>query len=126
MESKLAVRVLAALAQETRLAIFRALIEAGPDGLSAGRIAEIVDCAPATLSFHLKELAHASLLDSRQDGRFVIYSVQFETMGRLMDYLTENCCGGDVSACAVQFCAPAPPKSTRRKHETPSRARRRR
>ncbi|MGH8773047.1 MAG: ArsR/SmtB family transcription factor, partial [Burkholderiales bacterium] len=75
MESKLAVRVLAALAQETRLAIFRALIEAGPDGLSAGRIAEIVDCAPATLSFHLKELAHAALLDSRQEGRFIIYSV---------------------------------------------------
>jgi ArsR family transcriptional regulator len=127
MESKAAVRALGALAQETRLAIFRALIEAGPEGLSAGRIAEIVSCAPATLSFHLKELAHAALLDSRQEGRFVIYSVQFETMGRLMDYLTDNCCGGDLAKCSAQFCAPPPPssKSTRRKHETLSRARRR-
>jgi len=127
MESKTAVQALAALAQETRLAIFRALIEAGPEGLSAGRIAEIVACAPATLSFHLKELAHAALLDSRQEGRFVIYSVRFATMRRLMDYLTDNCCGGDLSQCTEQFCAPPPkPRTRRSKHETLSRSRRRR
>jgi DNA-binding transcriptional ArsR family regulator len=123
MESKFAVRALAALAQETRLGIFRALVEAGPDGLFAGRIAEIVGCPAATLSFHLKELAHATLLDSRQEGRFVIYSVQFDTMRSLMEYLTENCCGGDVAACAAEFCSPAP-KSNRRRHETLSRTRR--
>ncbi|MGH8726880.1 MAG: ArsR/SmtB family transcription factor [Burkholderiales bacterium] len=127
MESKFAVRALAALAQQTRLAIFRALIEAGPQGLSAGHIAEIVACPPATLSFHLKELTHAGLLDSRSESRFVIYSVQFDTMSALMDYLTENCCGGDLAQCSAQFCVPEPPKSksTRRKHEALSRARRR-
>ncbi len=126
MESKFAVRALAALAQETRLAIFRALIEAGPEGLPAGRIAEMVGCPPATLSFHLKELSHAVLLESRQDGRFVIYSVQFDTMGRLMEYLTDNCCGGDLAKCSVKFCPPlAKPKSDRRSHETLSRTRRR-
>lgn len=126
MESKTAVRALAALAQETRLGIFRALIEAGPAGLPAGRVAEIVACPPATLSFHLKELAHAALVDSRQEGRFVIYSVRFQTMRRLMDYLTDNCCGGDLAQCAAEFCAPSSkPRSNRSKHETLSRTRRR-
>jgi ArsR family transcriptional regulator len=125
MELKGAVRILTALAQETRLGVFRALIEAGPEGLSAGRIADLVACPAPTLSFHLKELAHASLIDSRQEGRCVIYSVQFETMANLMDYLTENCCGGDVAACAAEFCSPSS-KPSRRKHETLSRPRRRR
>jgi ArsR family transcriptional regulator len=125
MESTAVVRALTALAQETRLAVFRALVEAGPQGLAAGRIAEMVGCPAATLSFHLKELSYAALLDSRQEGRYVIYSVKFQTMRELMEYLTENCCGGDVAACAAEFCPPAP-KSARRKHETLSRARRRR
>lgn len=127
MESKIAMRALAALAQETRLAIFRGLIEAGPEGLSAGRIGELVECAPATLSFHLKELAHAALLDSRSEGRFVIYFVQFDTMMKLMDYLTENCCDGDPSACAARLSPPSKPlrQPSRRKHEALSRARRR-
>ena len=125
MELRIAIRALTALAQETRLTVFRALVEAGREGLSAGRIAEIVGCPAATLSFHLKELAHAALLDSRQEGRYVIYSVRFATMRELMEYLTENCCGGNVAACAAEFCSPLP-KSNRRKHETLSLPRRRR
>jgi ArsR family transcriptional regulator len=94
METKAAVKALAALAQESRLAIFRALIQAGTDGLSAGRIAEATGIAPSSLSFHLKELTHANLADSRQEGRFIIYSARYATMEELVGYLTENCCGG--------------------------------
>lgn len=94
MESKDAVTALSALAQATRLNIFRTLVEAGPAGLSAGRLAEIAGIPPSSLSFHLKELSHAGLADSRQEGRFVKYSARFETMNRLLAYLTENCCGG--------------------------------
>lgn len=105
MESKDAVIALSALAQATRLSIFRTLVEAGPDGLSAGRLAEIAGIPPSSLSFHLKELSHAGLAESRQEGRFVMYSARFETMNRLLAYLTENCCAGtpcaatDTPAC---------------------------
>lgn len=94
METKTAVKALAALAQESRLAIFRALIQAGTDGLSAGRIADATGIAPSSLSFHLKELTHANLADSRQQGRFIIYSARYATMDELVGYLTENCCAG--------------------------------
>ena len=93
-----AVAALAALAQETRLAIHRLLVEAGPEGLPAGRIGEKLDLPPATLSFHLAQLARTGLVRGRQDGRFVIYSADFESMNALVGYLTENCCGG--RACA--------------------------
>ena len=89
-----AVDALAALAQETRLSVYRLLVEAGPDGLAAGRIGEELDLAPATLSFHLAHLARAGLLKSRQEGRFVIYSADFRNMNQLIAYLTENCCKG--------------------------------
>ncbi|MHB1352400.1 MAG: ArsR/SmtB family transcription factor [Thiobacillus sp.] len=108
MESGDAVIALSALAQATRLNIFRTLVEAGPDGLNAGRLAEIIGIPPSSLSFHLKELSHAGLADSRQEGRFVTYSARFETMNRLIAYLTENCCGGtpcgaaDVPACGCE------------------------
>jgi ArsR family transcriptional regulator len=94
MEIKDAVSRLAALAQESRLRIFKALVEQGPTGLPAGKIAEQLGLAPATLSFHLKELSHANLLHSVQDGRFVIYRVNFEAMQDLLTYLTDNCCAG--------------------------------
>ena len=94
MESKTAITALAALAQDTRLAIFRLLVKAGPEGLPAGKIAETLSIPPSSLSFHLKELSHATLISSRQDGRFVIYSANFHTMKGVLDYLTENCCGG--------------------------------
>ena len=95
-----AVDALAALAQQTRLSVYRLLVEAGPEGLSAGRIGEELDLPPATLSFHLAHLARTGLVRSRQDGRFVIYSADFQNMNQLVGYLTENCCGG-------RSCAPS-------------------
>src|SRR5258708_6670323 len=98
MESKTAVAGLAALAQDARLAIFRLLVQKGPGGLCVGDIAAKFDMAPATLSFHLKELAHAGLLVARQEGRFIYYAPDFEEMNALVSYLTENCCGGHTFA----------------------------
>ncbi len=98
MEMNRAVDALAALAQETRLKVYRLLVEAGPEGLAAGRVGEALDLPPATLSFHLAQLARAGLAKSRQEGRFVIYSADYENMNALVGYLTENCCGG--KSCA--------------------------
>ncbi|MBI5937382.1 MAG: helix-turn-helix transcriptional regulator [Betaproteobacteria bacterium] len=95
MEFKQTVQRLAALAQENRLTVFRLLVQAGPDGLAAGRIAEALGLAPATLSFHLKELTHAGLVQARQEGRFIFYSADFAAMNDLIATLTENCCGGE-------------------------------
>src|SRR4249920_1983709 len=94
METKEAAKALAALAQETRLSIFRLLVQAGPEGVAAGRIGESLEVANATLSFHLKELSHAGLVSSRQEGRFIYYSTDFERMAGLMTFLTQNCCQG--------------------------------
>ncbi|MDB5936748.1 MAG: ArsR family transcriptional regulator [Massilia sp.] len=94
METKDVVAALAALAQESRLSAFRLLVQTGPQGLAANKIAEHLGMAPSSLSFHLKELAHAGLVASRQDGRFVIYSANFDTMNGLLAFLTDNCCGG--------------------------------
>jgi DNA-binding transcriptional ArsR family regulator len=100
METIQALHALSALAQETRLGIFRLLIQVGAEGMAAGRIGEKLDLAPATLSFHLAGLTRAGLAKSRQDGRFVIYSADFQNMNRLVAFLTENCCGG--SSCAPE------------------------
>ena len=94
MENKSAVTALAALAQDSRLAVFRLLVQTGPEGLPAGKIAESLGVPPSSLSFHLKELSHAGLVTSRQESRFVIYSANFQAMNELIAYLTENCCGG--------------------------------
>jgi ArsR family transcriptional regulator, arsenate/arsenite/antimonite-responsive transcriptional repressor len=94
MEMKAAITALAALAHDSRLAVFRLLVEAGPDGLPAGRIGERLGIPPSSLSFHLKELSHAGLLSSRQQGRFVIYAADFTAMNALVGFLTENCCAG--------------------------------
>jgi ArsR family transcriptional regulator, arsenate/arsenite/antimonite-responsive transcriptional repressor len=91
---KVALAALAGLAQGTRLAIFRLLVETGPEGLAAGAIAERLELANATLSFHLKELTHAGLVLPHQAGRFIYYSANYETMNGLVAYLTENCCRG--------------------------------
>lgn len=99
MDNKQAVSSLAALAQESRLAVFRALIQAGPDGMAATKIAELVGTAPSSLSFHLKEMSHAGLISSRQDGRFVIYSANYTAMNELIAFLTDNCCSG--APCVV-------------------------
>ena len=105
MKTPQAVKALAALAQDTRLAIYRMLVQQGPEGLSAGTIAERLDLPGATLSFHLKELAHAGMVESRQDGRFVFYSANYEQMNGLLGYLTENCCQGEGCGTA---CVPTP------------------
>jgi len=97
----MAIRALAALAQETRLAIFRLLVQAGPSGMAAGEIAEELKIAPATLSFHLKEMSHADLVTARQQGRFIFYSANFEQTAALVSYLTKNCCTRDGTACVA-------------------------
>ena len=110
MKLQMAVTRLAALAQDSRLAIFRLLVQQGADGLCAGDIAERLGLAPATLSFHLKELSHAGLLQSRQDGRFNYYAPDFEAMNALVSYLMENCCGG-------RTCGPVCTPSSSRKEK---------
>ena len=93
------VKALAAVAQPTRLAVYRLLVARGPEGMAAGQVAEKLKVSPATLSFHLRTLSHAGLLDSRQDGRFVYYAANFAVMNGMVDYLTENCCGGNADQC---------------------------
>ena len=95
------VTALSALAQSTRLAIFRLLVERGPEGMAAGQVAEKLKVSPATLSFHFRTLSHAGLIESRQEGRFIYYAANFTAMNGMLAYLTENCCGGDQAACAA-------------------------
>ena len=106
MESKVIIQALAALAQESRLALFRLLVQTGPSGLSAGEIGAELGIAPATLSFHLKELARAGLIAARQDGRYIYYAANFEQMALLVGFLTENCCARDGISCAPANCQP--------------------
>lgn len=94
MESEEVVIALTALAQASRLSVFRLLVQAGDEGMSAGRIAETLGIPPSSLSFHLKELHHAGLVKPRQEGRFVIYSAHYQRMNAVLGYLTDNCCGG--------------------------------
>ena len=100
MKIGLAVEALAALAQESRLSIFRLLVQAGKEGVAAGVLGERLGVPPATLSFHLKTLTHARLIKSRSEGRFVIYSANYAEMDKLIAYLTEHCCAGDATQCA--------------------------
>ncbi|HKT95061.1 MAG TPA: metalloregulator ArsR/SmtB family transcription factor [Paraburkholderia sp.] len=101
MDSNLAVRALGALAHDSRLAIFRALVVAGENGMAAGEIAQQLGLAPSSLSFHLKDLSHADLVRSRQEGRFVIYTASFDAMTELVGFLTENCCAGATCAASA-------------------------
>ncbi|MFM0245117.1 ArsR/SmtB family transcription factor [Paraburkholderia sediminicola] len=100
MDSNLVLRALGALAHESRLAIFRLLVVAGPDGMAAGEIAQQLGLSPSSLSFHLKDLSHAELVTPRQDGRFIIYSANFDAMTGLIAFLTENCCAGTPCAAS--------------------------
>ena len=100
MESNDAVAALAALAQRSRLALFRLLVERGPEGEYPGALAETLALAPATLSFHLKSLAHAGLVEAEPAGRNIRYRANFAAMQDLLAYLTRNCCGGDAARCA--------------------------
>ena len=94
-----AIAAFAALAQETRLAAFRALVEAGPDGLAAGALAEACGAAGPVMSFHLKELSRAGLVRSRKDGRSVIYAAAYDGVRELIDFLMKDCCRGDPRCC---------------------------
>ncbi|HRK04706.1 MAG TPA: metalloregulator ArsR/SmtB family transcription factor [Chlorobiota bacterium] len=94
MESKAVVTALTALAHETRLSVFRLLVQAGQEGLAVGTICESIGIPPASLSFHLKELSIAGLVNVRRSGRYLYYSAEYETMNALISYLTENCCAG--------------------------------
>jgi ArsR family transcriptional regulator len=119
MEKIGAVAALAALAQDNRLDVFRLLVEAGPDGLPAGEIANALGLAPNTLTFHFDRLRSAGLVTVRRDGRSMIYAARFETMNALLSYLTDNCCGGAPEKCvAPRRCEPA--KVRNRKKETVS------
>lgn len=99
MDDRSAVAALLALAQETRLSVFRLLVGAGPSGLPAGSIAERLDVPPSTLSFHLKELERSGLVRSWRRARQIFYAAEFETMRRLLAFLTEECCGGHPEIC---------------------------
>lgn len=106
MEKQDVLAALAALAQETRLDLFRLLVRSGPEGLSAGAIADALGVPSATLSFHLKELKNAGVVGCRREGRSLIYSPDFAAMNALLAFLTENCCAG------AGTCAPAAPRSS--------------
>lgn len=112
MESKHAVTALAALAQESRLAAFRLLVVAGPEGMPAGEISEELAIPPATLSFHLKELVHAGLIESRRESRSIRYSLCVAAVRELFEFLMEDCCQGRPELCGVlaeQACCETPP-----------------
>ena len=103
-----AVQLLAALAQDSRLEVFRLLVQTGAGGLPAGEVAERLGIHASTLSFHMKTLNHAGLVESRHDGRFIYYSANYDAIGALVDYLSDNCCAGEV-------CTPANLRGRRRK-----------
>lgn len=113
MDSETAIQALSALAQGSRLAVFRALVRAGPEGLAAGAVARQLDLTPSTLSTHLGLLLQAGLIASRRESRSIIYSARFDRMAALMAFLAEDCCGGALEVCAplaeTAVCAPRPP-----------------
>jgi ArsR family transcriptional regulator len=120
MEKSDAVAALAALAQDNRLDVFRLLVQAGPDGISAGQVAAQLDLAPNTLTFHFDRLRAAGLASVRREGRSMIYAARYEAMNGLLAYLTENCCRGAPGACkpepgASESCISPQPARKRRK-----------
>lgn len=124
MESTDAISALSALAQETRLAVFRLLVQAGPNGLAAGVIADRLGIAAPTLSFHLSHLSHAGLISCRRMSRSLIYAADYGAMNALVSFLTENCCGGALSCAPV--CNPNPAIENEVQHEALAHTRRRR
>jgi ArsR family transcriptional regulator len=101
MEKTDAIIALAALAQESRLDIFRLLVQTGEEGLPPGQISDRLGLPAATLSFHLNQLRHAGLVTFRREGRSLIYMAEYQAMNALLGYLTENCCQGDPGACVA-------------------------
>jgi len=114
MKTTDAVAALAALAQDSRLDVFRLLVQAGPEGMPAGGVADALGLAPNTLTFHFDRLRHAGLVTVRREGRSMIYAARFETMNALLAFLTENCCCGAPEKCApAAACKPARAKRTK-------------
>ncbi len=107
MKADRAVAALGAIAHDHRLAIFRMLVERGPDGLPAGLIADRLDVPPSSLTFHLQQLLHAGLVTQRRLGRQLIYAADYAAMNGLVAYLTENCCGREAAAACAPACKPA-------------------
>src|SRR5271168_680674 len=122
MEKRDAIAALGALAQETRLDLFRLLVTVGPEGLPAGVIADRLGVLPASLSFHLQQLVHAGLITQRRLGRQLIYSAEYGAMNELMAYLTENCCGRGTAICPP-VCNPADTFAKGGSDEAPARTR---
>lgn len=114
MKAEKVVQALGALAQESRLAMFRLLVKRGPDGYAPGELQDKLAIAAPTLSFHLKELQRAGLLAMRRDGRFLYYSADFAAMNELLGYLTENCCSLSGTACDAN-CVPVKTAVKKRK-----------
>jgi ArsR family transcriptional regulator len=116
MEQTEVIAALAALAQDTRLEVYRLLVQAGPEGLPAGRIGERLRLPSPTLSFHLAQLKHAELITARRASRSIIYAANYPAMNGLLAYLTENCCQGGAADCSLPSCAPvAEPESSKRR-----------
>ena len=119
MEKTAAVAALAALAQENRLDVFRLLVQAGPDGIPAGQVAEALGLPANTLTFHFDRLRQAALVTVRREGRSMIYAARYDTMNALLAFLTENCCEGAPSGCAVPVCEPSRPTTKRKAAAAP-------
>jgi ArsR family transcriptional regulator, arsenate/arsenite/antimonite-responsive transcriptional repressor len=119
MTKSQAIVALAALAQETRLDIFRLLVQAGDDGMPAGRIGGKLGLPSATLAFHLKELKHAGLVTFAREGRSLIYAAEYPAMNSLLTYLAQNCCQGSPSACGLASI-PTPRPASSKKLKVPA------
>ena len=113
METTEAVAALAAMAQETRLAVLRLLVQAGPNGLPAGDIADRLGVPPSTLSFHLKELVHAGLITDRREGRSILYALHIDATKQFFDFLLADCCQGRPDLCGPTGCTPPKKKPVR-------------
>jgi ArsR family transcriptional regulator, arsenate/arsenite/antimonite-responsive transcriptional repressor len=113
MEKSDAVAALAALAQDNRLDVFRLLVQAGPDGMPAGQVAQALELAPNTLTFHFDRLRSAGLVSVRRAGRSMIYAARYEAMNALLGFLTDNCCRGAADTCAPAVCKPSKPKRSK-------------
>ena len=119
MEKTSAVAALAALAQDSRLDVYRLLVQAGPDGMPAGKVADTLGIPPNTLTFHFDRLRQADLITVRREGRSMIYAARYDTMNALLAFLTENCCAGEPSGCAVPVCEPSRPATKRKAAAAP-------
>jgi DNA-binding transcriptional ArsR family regulator len=114
MKKPQALAGLVALAQENRLDTFRLLVQAGPEGMPAGEVAERLSISPNNLTFHFDKLREAGLITVRREGRSMIYAAHYDAMNALLGYLTENCCKGAAANCAAPVCAPVTKRTRER------------